>query len=156
MELSFIPLEDRLVYKIILSPSHISLLFYGRKNPSRPSNALSECLFFFWKTVLLSLWGQLLRTIVGLFRYLLCCCCESGHVLVWLVGAHQCVHCLDGNNNYCRCLWYEHSLSNVYRWACDCIAQDMLFLINKKMNWLPALKCCVVALVSFRNVVGCY
>lgn len=122
-ELSFIPLEDILVYKIICPPSQSPLLFLParrKKKSSRLSNTLSDCLFSFWKTVLPSRWGQLLRTIVGLFRYLLCRCCEC-------VDAHQCVHCLDGNNNYRRCLWLEHSLSNVHRWARDCIARDMLF-----------------------------
>lgn len=160
-ELSFILLEDRLIYKIILPPSHSFVLLHTsrkrkKKNPSRPSNASSECLLSFWKAVLPSLWGQLLRTIVGLFRYLLCHCCKSGHVLVWLVDAHQCVHCSDGNNNYHHCLWHEHSLSNVYRWSSDCIAQDMLVLMHKKMNWVLALKCILVALVSFRNMVGCH
>lgn len=77
---------------------------------------------------------------MGLFRYLLCCCCESGHVLVWRIDAHQCVHCLDRNNNYCRCLWHEHSLSNVHRWAFDCIAEDMqenkLTMALKAALWL--------------------
>lgn len=69
---------------------------------------------------------------VGIFRYLLCLCCESGQALVWLVDAHQRVHSLDRNDNYGGCMWLEHSLSNVPRWAGDCIALDALLLIHSK------------------------
>lgn len=69
---------------------------------------------------------------VGIFRYLLCLCCESGQALVWLVDAHQRVHSLDRNDNYGGCMWLEHSLSNVPRWAGDCIALDAQLLIHSK------------------------
>lgn len=69
---------------------------------------------------------------MGIFRYLLCLCCESGQALVWLVDAHQRVHSLDRNDNYGGCMWLEHSLSNVPRWAGDCIALDALLLIHSK------------------------